>query len=298
MDRLAVWLDRYSLHLALPVVWVAMLGSLYFSEVQHFVPCALCWYQRILMYPLAGILLVGLLRRDESLPYYTLLFSLIGIGVSSYHYLLQKTLWFGAPTACGAGPSCAGVWINWFGFITIPFLALLAFIIITLFTFVALFAPEDELADSQSIEPISWLPVLGPVLLICAIFGVMWYQSGSDVAATEVQGIDIMTPLASSDDITLANGNLQNSGAVLYQEKCASCHGSSLEGVEGLGNSLTDSSFIRDSSHDALLSFIQKGRAADDPQNKTGMAMPPLGGHPDLNSTQVTEIVKFLQSQQ
>ncbi|MCB0114877.1 MAG: disulfide bond formation protein B, partial [Caldilineaceae bacterium] len=73
---------------ALITAWVAMSGSLYFSEVRHYVPCALCWYQRILMYPLALLLIVGLLRRDRHLAYLVLPFSLIGQGVSTYHYLI------------------------------------------------------------------------------------------------------------------------------------------------------------------------------------------------------------------
>jgi len=295
MDKLATWFDRYSLHLALLVAWVAMIGSLYFSEVLHFAPCAFCWYQRILMYPLAGILLIGLLRDDQGLPYYILPFSLMGVGVASYHYLLQKTIWFGVPTACGAGPSCSGVWINWFGFVTIPFLALMAFMMITLLTLVALFAPRDIMSEDVA-RGIQWLPVLGPPLVICIIFGMMWLQSTSDIGAVEDRGIDIVTPLASSDDITLVETNVQKSGIELYSENCASCHGSSLEGVEGLGNSLVDSTFIRDSSHEMLFSLVEKGRPANDPQNQSGMAMPPRGGQPDLTPAQITELVNFLQS--
>ena len=69
MSTLSAWLDRTSLYMALLAAWVAMLGSLYFSEIAHYVPCVLCWYQRILMYPLALILAIGLLRRDRQLPF-------------------------------------------------------------------------------------------------------------------------------------------------------------------------------------------------------------------------------------
>ena len=41
----------------LAVAGVATLGSLYFSEIADFVPCRLCWFQRILMYPIALIAL-------------------------------------------------------------------------------------------------------------------------------------------------------------------------------------------------------------------------------------------------
>lgn len=115
---------------ALAVAWVAMLGSLYFSEVRGFVPCELCWYQRILMYPLALILLVGVLRQDASLPLYVLPFSVLGMGVSTYHYLIQLGV-FGQANACTVGAPCNLRYVEYGGFVTIPFMALTAFVLIT-----------------------------------------------------------------------------------------------------------------------------------------------------------------------
>ena len=68
------FLERNGLYLALIAASTAMFGSLYFSEVAGYLPCSLCWYQRILMYPLVAILSVGLVRRDQGLPYYVLPF--------------------------------------------------------------------------------------------------------------------------------------------------------------------------------------------------------------------------------
>jgi hypothetical protein len=90
----------------------------------------LCWYQRILMYPLAILLAIGIIRRDRGLHIYVLPFSIAGIGVSLYHYLLIKTDWL-PPPACAVGIPCTVDYLNWFGFINIPFLALAAFLIIT-----------------------------------------------------------------------------------------------------------------------------------------------------------------------
>jgi len=80
-------------------------GSLYYSEVRGFIPCTLCWYQRILMYPLVAVILVGMLRRDEGLPLYVLPLSALGMSVSTYHYLLQIGLLTETGT-CKAGVSC------------------------------------------------------------------------------------------------------------------------------------------------------------------------------------------------
>jgi disulfide bond formation protein DsbB len=114
------------------VALVATLGSLYFSEVLLYEPCKLCWYQRILMYPLVIILTVSILRKDNSQYHYILPFSIIGLFVSSYHYLLQKTdLFKSVSIGCGV-VACDSDYINWLGFITIPLLAWTAFLLITI----------------------------------------------------------------------------------------------------------------------------------------------------------------------
>ena len=130
-DNLLDLLWSTSRHVALLAAWIAMCGSLFFSEVLGWPPCELCWFQRILMYPLAVILAVAVLRRDEGVHLYVLPFSVVGIGVSLYHHLLIKTNWF-PPPSCSSGVPCNVDFLNWFGFITIPFLALIAFVIITL----------------------------------------------------------------------------------------------------------------------------------------------------------------------
>ncbi len=123
--------QRILIFIALVAATTATLGSLYFSEVLKFVPCSLCWYQRILMYPLVAILLIGLIRNDRGVFTYVLPLSILGILVSSYHYLLQKTDLFGSSAVCDTGIPCTTVWINLFGFVTIPFMALTAFLIIS-----------------------------------------------------------------------------------------------------------------------------------------------------------------------
>ena len=111
---------------------IATLGSLYFSEILLFIPCELCWYQRILMYPLSIFMGVGVIRKDAHLSAYILPFSIIGMCVSLYHYLIQKVDFFASNSiSCGIVP-CTGQYINWFGFVTIPFLAFTAFTIITI----------------------------------------------------------------------------------------------------------------------------------------------------------------------
>ncbi|MEJ2667251.1 MAG: disulfide oxidoreductase [Deinococcales bacterium] len=121
-----------NLYLAWLVALAATLGSLYFSEVRHFVPCTLCWYQRILMYPLAIVLGIASYRQASTIRLYVLPLSILGIGFATYHVLEQHIPGFGAPGLCKAGIPCSLHYIDWLGFITIPLLSLVAFALITL----------------------------------------------------------------------------------------------------------------------------------------------------------------------
>ncbi len=123
-------LTRYSRWTAWVTALIGTIGSLYFSLGLGWVPCDLCWYQRICLYPLTVILVIGLWRKSIDLEYYVLPLSLTGAGLALYHYLLQKTTWFAAPV-CLSGVSCTVTYLDWFGVITIPLLAFMAFLIIS-----------------------------------------------------------------------------------------------------------------------------------------------------------------------
>src|SRR5262245_33593639 len=76
------------------VATVATLGSLYYSEIANFVPCRLCWYQRICMYPLAVILLIGLALKDRRVRWYAAPFVIVGAPLSLYHWLVERVDFF------------------------------------------------------------------------------------------------------------------------------------------------------------------------------------------------------------
>ena len=82
-------LRRASLGLAWIIATTSMLGSLYLSEVAKFVPCKLCWYQRICMYPLALILGIAAARRDRTVRVYVLPLAGIGAAIAAYHSWIQ-----------------------------------------------------------------------------------------------------------------------------------------------------------------------------------------------------------------
>jgi len=116
-----------ALWLVFTLTGTSMLGSLYFSEVAHYAPCKLCWYQRIAMYSLAIIFLVAAIRKDKHIAPYGITLATIGAAISIYHYLVE---WF--PTlesnVCAIDVPCTTVWFRRFGFVSLPFMALCAFV--------------------------------------------------------------------------------------------------------------------------------------------------------------------------
>ncbi|WP_026562188.1 disulfide oxidoreductase [Bacillus sp. J37] len=115
---------------------IATLGSLFFSEVLHYIPCTLCWYQRILMYPLTLILGVAFYYGERTVYKYVLPIAMIGMAISFYHYSLQKLPFMQKLEICTSGIPCSGEYINVLGFITIPFLAFIGFTCITINMFI------------------------------------------------------------------------------------------------------------------------------------------------------------------
>jgi disulfide bond formation protein DsbB len=139
------FLKENVVYIALVQAIVAMLGSLYFSEIRHFPPCVLCWYQRICMYPLVVIIFVGILRMDKKNYLYVLPLSIIGWCISLYHNLLYYKILPEALAPCRAGISCTTKFFAWFGFITIPLLSFIAFtVIITCMLLQMYFEKQEE----------------------------------------------------------------------------------------------------------------------------------------------------------
>ena len=145
-DAVRGWLWGYELWAAFVVAAVATGGSLFFSEVAGFVPCELCWFQRICMYPLSLLTLFAAFHNDYRFARYFLPFPIIGAGVSVYHILIENHV-VSKPTACSIGAADCGVkWINYFGYMTIPTLALTAFVLLTIFLALAAASPEEAAA--------------------------------------------------------------------------------------------------------------------------------------------------------
>jgi disulfide bond formation protein DsbB len=151
----AIWL-------AFGVALFTTLGSLYLSEIAHFVPCPLCWYQRICMYPLFLLLLIAGLRRDREIYWYALPPAIIGAGFAIYHTQLQAFPDQAGPF-CKIAEPCTVRYVWEFGFVSIPFMSLAAFSFIITMMFV-LRSDRDadfELEESDAPTPEDELTLSG-----------------------------------------------------------------------------------------------------------------------------------------
>jgi len=121
----------YELWAAFVVAAIATGGSLFFSQIAHFPPCELCWFQRICMYPLSILTLLMALANDNRAARYLLPLPIVGACVSIYHILIENAV-IKEPNQClqSAPGGCAVKWINEFGYMTIPTLALTGFLLL------------------------------------------------------------------------------------------------------------------------------------------------------------------------
>ena len=137
----------YELWMGFGVATVATFGSLYLSEVAHLIPCKLCWFQRIFMYPLVIVLGVAARRRDDSVRLTTVLLSLIGAAIAVYHYALQRYPSLGGGS-CDASAPCSAAYIWQWDFVSIPYMAASAFGLIL----VLMFALRSNVARMSALE--------------------------------------------------------------------------------------------------------------------------------------------------
>jgi len=130
-------LTKHNAHyLAWVIALLATVVSFSLSEIFNLPPCVLCWWQRIFMYPLVIIIGVGIMRKDKNWPFTTIPLAIIGTLVALYHSLIQWNIIPDNQTFCSLGVSCTTTQINWLGFITIPFMSLMSFVAIIVFTLI------------------------------------------------------------------------------------------------------------------------------------------------------------------
>lgn len=131
MNDIRTFTKEHALLLAFIVAFIATSGSLFYSEILGYIPCKLCWIQRIFMYPLVILLGIAVLKRDIRIKRYVVLLSIIGGIIAVYHYIIQRLEYANACFANSAVP-CIVKYTFKYGYITIPMMALTAFVLIIL----------------------------------------------------------------------------------------------------------------------------------------------------------------------
>jgi disulfide bond formation protein DsbB len=132
------------------VATVTTLGSLYYSEHAGFVPCELCWYQRIVMYPLVIVLGVAALRRDRLVWITTFVFVGVGVPLSLYHWLVERVPAFEESSSCSAITPCSAPWFEKLGFITLAWMCMSAFLLIGVLMACTLVGSRDRNRESTT----------------------------------------------------------------------------------------------------------------------------------------------------
>lgn len=126
---------KFRLYIAWFITLFATVISLSFSKIFGFIPCELCWYQRIVMYPLVFIIFITIYKEEQNTKHYILPFSILGLFLSFYHVLIQKIPILSNIIPCTQLIPCNVDYLNWLGFITIPMFSFSSFLLITILIF-------------------------------------------------------------------------------------------------------------------------------------------------------------------
>ena len=146
--RVPAWARDVALPLATAIALVTTIGSLYYSEVAGYPPCTLCWYQRIAIYPQVIVLGVAALRRDATVWRYSVPLAIIGSALSLWHVVLERNPALAGP--CDPSNPCTIKWVEEFGFLTVPTMALVASLSFIALTLSARSAAEGAAADADA----------------------------------------------------------------------------------------------------------------------------------------------------
>jgi len=122
------FIHRHVLTILFVEALFALIGSLIYSNIVGFPPCDLCWIQRIFIYPQVVIALIAMIKKDKSVVDYLFPMSIIGGLVALYQSFIQWGFAVASVAKCvSVGGECAKVYVDLFGYITIPFMSFTIF---------------------------------------------------------------------------------------------------------------------------------------------------------------------------
>jgi len=138
LDQGRIFIYQHGLLFIFVLSLSGVVGSLWYSNVIGFAPCVLCWYQRIFLYPIAIVTAISFWRRDTSGYTYSLVLSGIGLVIALLHILEERAPSVSTLCSSDALVPCSKLWVDQFGFITIPTMSATLFLLIISISVVAL----------------------------------------------------------------------------------------------------------------------------------------------------------------
>jgi disulfide bond formation protein DsbB/mono/diheme cytochrome c family protein len=274
------------MYLALIAACIATAGSLYFSDVFRWPPCMWCWYQRIAMYPLVPMLGIGIARRDRGILPYVLTLAGAGALAALWHIGIQLRLPFIPIEDCVMGIPCSsdnlwslGIFPSW---VTIPMLALTAFVSIIVSAVIALRAWPHPSDEPEGLPPAVFAGVIVAASIGLFVMGSIAYRQRN--AATNV-----LTQPANSSGAFGAPASTGN-GEALFAIRCAGCHASQGGGLVNIR-----STWLQAQSVDSVAALITSGRAAGSADGHSGQGMP-AASQLGLSDAQIRELAVYLKS--
>lgn len=144
-NQYLAFIDKHYLKIGFLLSLLASVFPLIYSEIVNFLPCYLCWWQRVFMIPLVFIFGSAIWYKDRKVVKYTLPILLVGSLISIYH---NFGYYFGETSSlpCDAsGVSCYQQLVSEFGgYISIPMLALTSFLSLVTLVLVAHFYNKED----------------------------------------------------------------------------------------------------------------------------------------------------------
>jgi len=145
MKNILNFINKNYIYIIFSITGLGVLGSLYFSNVELLPPCTLCWYQRILFYPIFILSAISIAFKEKLSPKFILALALPGLIIAAYQYGIQK---LGIPEAtfvtCQTGVPCDQVDWQILGFVTIPLLSFSGFLFLNIIALLKLRFSEEN----------------------------------------------------------------------------------------------------------------------------------------------------------
>lgn len=139
------FIDKHYLQLGFIVSLLASLFVLVYSEIVGFLPCYLCWYQRVFLFPVVFIFASAIWHKDRKIVKYVLPLLSVGFLVSVYQNFVYYFTDTGNAPCDASGVSCYQQLVSEFGgYISIPMLALTTFFALIAIALVAHFYKKED----------------------------------------------------------------------------------------------------------------------------------------------------------